>query len=320
MTQFKSVRDINKPEFKENLRDSVITFADWGYLNMGAYYNVEVPTSGSYGGAAHQLRPVSDPRFTDGQVWEGFRKNWVWESGLPGQSTQPIQISGVYVDGSFSGIDSGYYIDYPNGRVVFNTAISTSSTVTCEHSFKMVEVVDARDVPWFRNIQTRSFRVDDSNFQAGSGDWSALGETRLQLPAVVVEVVDNRDKTGYQIGDSTHWARTDVLFHILAEDDSYASRLADALDRQEGKTVPLFDGAILNSQNRYPLDYRGAKTSNPLTYPDLVRSSGNGGALYTEGVANGEADVVDSTVRNGAWLNRKTYHQTVRWTTEVIML
>lgn len=318
MTSFKSVRNIGKAEFKENLRDSVITFVDWGFLNMGSYYNINIPTSGSYGGDAHSLRPIDDPRYTNGQVWEGFRKNWVWESGIS-QSTQPIQISGVFVDGAFSGVGGGYHIDYPNGRVVFDTAISTSSAVKVEYSFKMIDIKDANNIPWFRNIQQRSFRVDDSNFQIGSGNWSSLADTRLQLPAIIVEMVDNREKTGYQIGNSSHWCQSDVLFHVLAEDDSYASRLSDALDKQEQKLIYLIDSDIMATQNKFPLNYQGSKNSNPLTYPALTAESGSGGARY-EGVAGGQCRIIDSTVRNGTWINSNIYHQTVRWTTEVILI
>ena len=150
-------------------QDNIIEFFDWGILNAGGFFNIEIPTSGLYAGEKHKLRLVDDPRYTKGQVWEGFRSNWVWQSGLstieqpntiikikPDASTYPNLsnypgVSGIFLDdGNFDGFlpASGvggykYHIDYPNGRVVFDSAISTGATDTAEFSHKWVDVVRA---------------------------------------------------------------------------------------------------------------------------------------------------------------------------------
>ena len=64
------------------LIDNFITFYDWGFLDAGQFYNISVPQSGIYGGDRHKLRLVDSPNYTAGQVWEGYRQNWVWESGI----------------------------------------------------------------------------------------------------------------------------------------------------------------------------------------------------------------------------------------------
>ena len=135
------------------ISDNIIEFFDWAFLDKGGFFNISIPSSGHYGGDKHNLRLVDDPRYTSGQVWEGFRSNWVWQSGLSGD-TQPLVtqnwespgVSGVFVNGGFyaSGDATyGHYIDYPRGRIIFDSAISTTSAVTAEFSYKWVDVVRA---------------------------------------------------------------------------------------------------------------------------------------------------------------------------------
>ena len=76
------------------LKDNLIEFFDWGLLDAGGFFNVSIPTSGQYGGDKHNLRLVDDPRYTSGQVWEGFRSNWVWQSGLS-STDQPKTITKI---------------------------------------------------------------------------------------------------------------------------------------------------------------------------------------------------------------------------------
>jgi hypothetical protein len=71
------------------IKDNTIEFFNWAIINNGGFFNINIPTSGHYGGDKHNLRLVDDPRYTSGQVWEGFRSNWVWASGLECE-TQPL--------------------------------------------------------------------------------------------------------------------------------------------------------------------------------------------------------------------------------------
>lgn len=319
MSVFKGVSNINRPDVSENLRDNVITFIDWGMINAGGFYNVSIPTSGAYGGNFHILRPVSDPRYTSGQIWEGARSNWVWESGLS-TTTQPVSISGIFVNNSFLPNNSGYYIDYPNGRVVFTTPIATSSTVKVAHSFKMAKVIDANQMRFFQMLQQNSFRVDDTNFMVGSGIFKALNETRLQAPVIAIEMPINTNQEGYELGSSSQWLNTDMILHVLTEDSSIGNRICDALTRQKEKVIFMFDSYLMGLNNDFPLDYRGATNTGAKTYPTLISASGSGGYRYTFGVDDGRMRVAEASASNGSWLSSKLYHKTVKWTMEVIML
>lgn len=317
-TQLKGLTNIGEPQISEVLRDNIVTFLDWGLLEAGNYFNVSIPTSGAYAGNRHILRPVSDPRYTDGQVWEAYRQNWVWESGLS-TSTAPINISGVFVGDTYYPKASGdFIINYPEGRIIFNTAISKYSTVKLEYSHKWIKVMAARDIPWFKEGHTRSFRVDDSNYISGSGMWNQLSQTRVQLPVIAVEVLDGREYRGFQLG-SNSYVYTDVVFHVLSEDDSLACRLADILGNQYDKTIYLFDTDKMAKDNRFPLQFDGSKSSNPLTYPDLVSPTGDGGFRYTSDVWLGKMTIEESSARNQDKISHRLYHSSARWRTEVVM-
>jgi|TARA_B100001778_G_scaffold314532_1_gene299887 hypothetical protein len=257
------------------LLENFITFYDWGLVDKGDFYNIDIPESGLYGGNKHKLRPVQDPNYNDGQVWEGYRSNWVWETGVA-NAEQPIRISGVFVENTFratGNVQAPYHINYPEGRVVFDTAISTTSTVQLEYAHKRVNVIPAEGVPWFRQIQQRSFRVDDSTFtQFGSGNWAQLGQTRVQLPAVAVDVVSSKSFDGFQLGGGQN-VNSDVLFYVIAENHWECSNLIDQIGFQNDRTIWLFDTNDVAISGVYPFNYRGEINENALPsglYPQLV--------------------------------------------------
>jgi len=260
---------------------------------------------------------VSDPRCNNGQVWEAYRQDWIWQSGLSQAPEQPIQISGVYVNNTFLPRGSGYHINYKNGQVIFDNPISTTSIVKLEYAHKWVSVVGAAEVPWFRNEQTRSYQTTDSNFIANSGAWNELAETRLQLPLIAVEVVD-KTYAGYELGGG-QWSRSQVILHILAENAQTAKHIASILSEQNESTIFVYDPDLLISQNKFPLDYRGDKTDTPLCYPALIAPTGDGGFLMENRMANGKLRIFDTHEQNHSRITNNVYHSTVRWGAEVIL-
>ena len=267
----------------EILLDNFINFYDWGLLDAGSFYTINIPQSGIYGGDRHKLRLVSEPNYTDGQVWEGYRQNWVWEGNgnIDGVSEQPLDITGVYVDGVFyanGNVTKPFYIDYPLGRVVFDSAESTTSDVQIAYSHKRVQVLPGKGDSWFRQIQQNSFRTDQ-NFQvAGSGGWIRLGQTRVQLPALAVEVVPARETEGFQLGGGK-WIRSDLVFYVMAENHWEALNLVDTIVSQDERTLTLYDTTKVAQSGVSPFTFengkerelRGHATASGL-YPQLVEN------------------------------------------------
>ena len=317
-TFFKGSSRIGEHSFTEIIEDNIVSYVEWGFLELGAFFNITIPSSGSYGGSRHRLRCVKDPRYEDGQVWEAYRKNWVWQSGLSNVSEQPISISGVFINQNFMPRSSGtFFINYRNGQVIFNNKIATNSTVQLEYSHKWVDVVNSNSVPWFRKGQTRSFRVDDPLFIANSGVWNELADTRLQLPVVAVESV-SKTYQGYQLGGS-QYARTEFILHIIGEDSSSVKKISSILSSQNESTIYLFDVDRIADENRFSLDYRGEIASGALCYPDLIAPTGDGGYRFTRNAQRGTLRLYDCEEESVDTLNNNLYHGKVRWSTEVIL-
>ncbi|MAG59540.1 hypothetical protein CMO96_01995, partial [Candidatus Woesebacteria bacterium] len=329
-TRLNKITHFGDSTLTSTLQDNLIEFFDWGLLNIGGFVNVNIPTSGLYGGSQHQLRLVNHPYYASGQVWEGFRSSWVWQSGLSTTDKPKVLtklgdtgytsrstpgISGVFISNTFqptSGVGSyKHYVDYPNGRIVFDSAISTSSEVTAEFSYKWVNVVPA-DNKFFREIQYRSQRADGDFTFSGSGDYTQLAENRLQLPALAVEMV-GRASEPYALGGGTHFIMTDVLFHVLAEESYTRDKIIDIVSAQEDKTLYMIDVDDVGRSGAYPLDYRGATNSGALRYPDLVKQKSDGGYRYIRSMR-----LQDATSQTPEELNPNLYHGTVRLKVEVI--
>jgi hypothetical protein len=273
------IRSTQEFALRNVLLDNMISFYDWGFLDKGGFNNISIPSSGMYGGDKHILRPVNDPNYSPNQAWQSYRKNWAWESGVS-TATQPIQISGIYVNNSFrpltynSGVahyaGSGYRIDYSNGRVIFDTAIPATSTVSLNYAHKWISVDRAEGVPFFRQIQQNSFRID-SNFLTSSGDWIQVGQTRIQLPAVLVEAVPKRTMKPYQLGGG-QWAYSDFVFYVLGDRDAIVSDILDAISYQNDRVIQLFDSNTISKSGAYPIDIVGNLVDKKYTYPYLLNN------------------------------------------------
>lgn len=317
-TRFRGITNIGDSTVTERIKTNLINYFNWGFLETGAYTNVNIPQSGAYGGDESRLRPVNDPYRTDGQTWEMFRKDLVWESGIQQHSTQPIQVSGVFVDNVFHPTSGGdHYVDYINGQIVFNTAISTTSVVRAEYTHRWVHIYDGDDIPWIRNTQFESHRIDtDKFFNMASGDRSQLAQSRFQLPAVVVETVGSK-YTPFQLGLG-QYANTDVILHIVTEDGNTGDKLADVLAEQgageAGKTIFMFNPDLLAISGGFPLNFRGQLASgDKKTFPELVIPVEDGGFRWRK------LRMHSSNKQKTNRIHQNLYITPVRITTEVFL-
>ena len=253
-----SDRKVSDATISEILLDNFVNFYDWGFLDAGQFYTISIPQSGVYGGDRHKLRVVDSPNYNAGQAWEGYRQNWVWESGVDGTTEQPIQISGVFVDDTFyatGNVTKPFYLDYPNGRVMFDTAIPSTSSVHLEYSHKWVQTFPAKGIPWFQQLQQRSFRSDDGFQVAGSGGWMLLGQTRVQLPAIAVEVVPAVSTKPYALGGG-QWVNSDIVFYIMTENHWECTNILDTIIQQNDRSLTLFNPTEVAISGASPFNYR----------------------------------------------------------------
>ena len=299
------------------LQDNIVEFLEWSLLEKGNYMSVNLGELSPEGVDYSKLRMSSNPSFPSGKAWEGFRKNWVWQSGVSynpapivGTNNSIPGISGVYVNNTFYPSNtSGTYahkVDYFNGRVIFNNKISTNSTVKAEYSYKYINIVYANSLPWLAEIQYSSLDLNSDFNTLNKGKYDLPTEARIQLPAIAIEVVPRRIMRGYQLGGGQYVA-TDVLFHCLAEDEYTRNKLVDIISLQNDKNIYMFNSNQIAKSGAFPLDYNGFPVSGALRYPDLVQS------YYRSNLR-----LKNSSVQNMKLVNGNFYAGIVRMTLETI--
>lgn len=299
------------------IQDNIIEFLDWGLLQKGNYQNVTLGETGPNGEDYSKLRVSSNPNFPSGKAWEGFRQNWVWQSGV-NYSPSPITgtnivkpgISGVYVNNAFyPSTSSGTYahsVDYYNGRIIFDNPIPASSVVKAEYSYKYINIIYANSLPWIKEIQYKTLDVPPSFKSQDKGDYTIPSENRIQLPAIAVELVPRRTMRGYQLGGG-QFVDSDILFHCLAEDEYTRNKLVDIISLQNDKTIRLFDSNSIANSGDFPLNYMGIPVSGALTYPSLLLKHPRGAARFK-----------NASVQSMSLINSNFYIGIVRMTLETI--
>ena len=314
----KGFNNIFETTLNNELQDNIIEFLDWGLLEKGNYFNVTKGESSPNGEDYSLLKMSSNPHYPSGKAWESFRKNWVWQSGVSyspapivGTNNNKPGISGVYVNDTFYPVTTtGTYshkVDYYNGRVIFDNPIPTGSKVQAEYSYKYINVIYANELPWIREVQYRTLDITSSFANISTkGEFNLPAESRVQLPAIAVEISPKRTLRGYQLGGG-QYIDTDILFHCLAEDEITRNKLVDIISLQNDKTIYLFDSNTLAASGKFPIDYAGTPISGALRYPDIINQ-------YTLG----SVFLKNSITQGMELINSNFYAGIVRMTAEVI--
>lgn len=288
-------------------------YYDWALLCIGGWTDVEITTPGIYGGDYSSLRVVDDPAFTLGQVWESPRKDFVWEQNInytdyTGGTHNPNPVGVPYINSILT--TETYYINHPEGKVVFDNAQSTTASVQLDYSYRYVQIYKADDAPWWKALQFNSHRVDSEQFQQlGSGEWSIFGEHRVQMPAVVIESVPRGVSKGWELGSNSKEASRDILFHIFTENRGDRNNLMDIFNLQTERKIPLFDTNLIAEANAYPLNYRG-ELVNSINFDDMVSATG---------YKWNNCKMENSTITNITQLHPNLFTAVVRTTMSIIV-
>jgi len=116
-------------------------------------------------------------------------------------------------------------------------------------------------------------RLDDDTFtQFGSGNWAQLGQSRVQMPAVAIDVIGGASLNGFQLGGGQN-VNSDMLFYVVAENHWECTNIMDQIITQNDRSIWLFDSNKIAVSGVYPFDYRGEINENALPsglYPQLV--------------------------------------------------
>lgn len=272
-TVFQGICNISEDLLLNIVEANFKSYFDWAFLDLGAWFDAEIGeyTINSSSVQQAQLIPVADESYIDGQVWQGIRKDWVYEKDCH-PTQQPIQISGLFIDGTFSPYSAGNFtINYPEGRVIFDSPIDIASQVLMEYSYRGIQVYRASDAPWFSELQYGSFNNANPDIQRREdGDWSIAGSHRIQLPAIVIDPISRSNSTPYEIGSKHLVISQDVGFYVLAETKNERNKILDILRLQQGITIGLYNTNDVAVAQAYPLSENLDKNPSGQTYPWLV--------------------------------------------------
>lgn len=271
---FIGVDKYNVHSLTAQLEQNIVSFIDDGLLKIGAFGNVDSTYSNIYGSNMHVLRPSSDDHNPSNTLWHTPRENWVYEN-ISGDYS-PIAFSGLTVDGTFypsptGNSELGYSVDYRQGTVLFDSAVSPSSTVTASYSYKLFNVEVANRSRIWQMIQTDSFKTKEFNTGSyASGDYSVPPEHRIQLPTIIVESINRSRNQPFRLGDTSLLSTQSVLVHTISETKADCDKINDILNRQQGRYISLYNLNTIIDSGVYPLNFDGSVNTGMLEYDQIL--------------------------------------------------
>jgi hypothetical protein len=267
---FKNVNSITEDFLLNIVESNFKYFLDWSFLHIGAWINVVEDQSSIYGGNPRsKLLFVDDPSYDSGTVWQGFRKDWVWENPITYYNNTPILVTSIKINNTTH--TAGFTVNYPEGKIILDDPININSNVVANYSYKYVQIYRAVDSPWFSVIQYESLNTQNPDMiRKSDGDWYIGSEHRIQLPAIVIESIPRSRSKPYEIGNSLLVTEQDIVFHILAENKNDRNKLMDIIRLQQDAIIGLFNTNDVAQNNKYPLNYDGSINSSGLMYPLLI--------------------------------------------------
>lgn len=271
-TKFNGITDVYRPSFIEQVYTNLIDFFNYGLLEAGGYIDIQIDPDDPTNDAT--LTPVHVPGIADGKIWQASYRQWVWEDGLE-STRQPIPISGIHVNNTFYTSNTvgtyKHYMNYPEGRVVFDNPIPTSSLVQVNYSSRW-PLIYSENVPWFRDVVFDSllYELPEDDSPMPSGVMALLENHQISLPAIFIESVSSRKLVPKQLGDVSQYVHQDFLFHVIATNPNDKNMLVDVISLQKDKTIYLYDCYEVLLADKRPLDWRGSKRIGAMTYPELI--------------------------------------------------
>lgn len=308
---FQNVDNLGQYLLYTQLEHNIKHFLDWGFLNIGGFVNITRPTANINNTSSfHKLSLVNDPAYPNGRVWETFKKQWVYESGISHGASNPISISGIYINNQFIPGPTGtqsvpYSMNYDLGRITFASGINPKSDIQMNYSFKSVQVYRAGD-----SLSNWKY-LQEFTYKTGDVDNNIPSSHRIQLPTIIVEPINRSDFKGYELGSTKYWANQSVLLHVFAENYIEKNNIVDIIRLQKDKNVRLYDISKVVKNKIYGLNRDGSKNINGQNYHQLVSDTSE--YLWRNGYIN------NISVMDMDSLNLSLYYSTIRLDVEIVL-
>lgn len=239
----RKVNSISDKSPSEVIQDNLIRYFDLGFLDIGAYVNIDYGSIGPNQQNLSQLTKLTDIRYPTKEVWQGI-ENWVFENDINDDNTLGVEI---LVDG-VAVVDPE--IDYLNGRVFLPIG---STNVTARYSYKWCLFTSSSSM-------LNPLRFNGLEDKALS---QTSAEIHLPLPVVSFHVPPINTSTFYEMG--REYARKEIQHRItcevFAENDGDLKKITDIICNQAGYTVPLFCLNDVLENDQEPLNFNGSINS-----------------------------------------------------------
>lgn len=275
--EFTGVVSIGSTKLIDELENNYKSFLDWGFINIGGFTNVRIPTNNISNFNLHILKPTQDKNQTNNTVWQAPRKDWVYETGVSFSGQSPINISGIYVNSTFYPAPTGsgsitYKINYPEGKIIFDKSVSANSSVQAEYTYRNIQVYKTEQFPYWKEIQFKSLEDKTGIINSDKGEFSIGSEYRVQLPAIVIEIISRSSHEPFQLGSKDLIITQDLLLHILADNPTDKNNIVDIIRIQKDRYIQLYKTDIIVKSGVYPLNYDGSKNINGQNYGNIVKN------------------------------------------------
>jgi hypothetical protein len=242
-------------------------FLDHSFLTIGSWSDVDINQTNLITSSLCKLEADEDPAFKRGRSWVSARKEWVYDNSIEYNEKNPIDIQNIQVNNNT--ISSGYYIDYINGRIIFNEPKSPQTTIKASFSYRNIQIHRSSECNWWQIIE--SGIIDPKEMKStGFGQWTIGPYHRVQMPCIVIDAVPRARSLPYELGSKSLKIEQDILFNILAEDKNTRNQLIDIIRLQQDNTIWLFDINKAAQDSKLPLDHKGSINPTGLTYLELI--------------------------------------------------
>lgn len=271
----KNVCSIRSMGTSEKIETNLVSFFDFGLLDKGGYFNIDINQTGDYVSNLSSLTKVVDNRgFT---YWAG-PKNWVYESGADSSGVNaPARI---YLNGSGTPYVSGT-INYREGYV-YNLPAATTG-VKAEFSYKWVKVVSANKSGYGRNIRQGYNRTD-----LDPASRSGVPELSIVLPFISFGVPAITNSKDYGLGGD--FSPMVYIYNakatVVGETDDDVKRISDAIIKQKGSSLNTFDPEVATASGSRPLTMIG--TLNSGKTHDQLSTLYEWEQIYLEDIVGGD--------------------------------
>lgn len=282
MNNFQHVDNINQKSHISLLEDNMKSFLDYSFLKIGGFTNVSIPTSGLYNNDFATMKVGYDPIRPTGCVWETFRKDWVYETGISHSGRYPTPISGIYINNSFIPGPTGnpqhpYTIDYPNGNVIFQSAKSSTTNIKLNYSYRNIQVYKANESSWWKELQR--YHYDASTLNKSPGQ-IMISNHKVQLPCIIIETIARTSQEPYELGNTRNIINQDLLLHIYSEHIPQRNNIANILILQKDNQNVLYNINKVIKEQKWPINNNGSYNTNSLNYDQLTNNSDYSANVY----------------------------------------